>query len=201
MPPNDSQWPRYEVFKQDRPGRPHQNVGSVHAPDAELALQNARDVFARRPSCHSLWVVPAEVIEEWGSGGDWEIERFEIGRLKSEGTDGRSAVGGQRSYAVFAKQSQRQGMTYVDYVGKVAAQSAAEALQQAAAVFPDVPAIVWWACPMEAIICSREDDVESMFNPANDKRFRMPNEYRTVVKMHQIKRNEEVHTGAVHHDE
>jgi hypothetical protein len=40
-----------------------------------------------------------------------------------------------------------------------------------------------------------------MFNPANDKRFRMPNEYRTVVKMHQIKRNEEVHTGAVHHDE
>jgi ring-1,2-phenylacetyl-CoA epoxidase subunit PaaB len=220
---HDSQWPRYEVFKQDRPGRPHQNVGSVHAPDAELALQNARDVFARRPSCHSLWVVPAEVIEEWGSGGaeeqrgggDWETKRLEIERLEierlrpetqSEGleteeTNGRSAVAGQRSYALFAKQSQRQGMTYVDYIGDVDAHSASDALQQAETVYPDVPAIVWWVCPMDAIMKSQEEDVKSMFNPANDKRFRMPNEYRTVVKMHQIKRSEQTHMDGTHYDE
>jgi hypothetical protein len=99
----------------------------------------------------------------------------------------RPAVAGQRSYALFAKQSQRQGMTFVDYVGEVAAHSAAEALQQAVTRFPDLPAIVWWACPLDAILQSQEEDVESMFDPANDKRFRMPNEYRTVVKMHQIK--------------
>ena len=58
----DSQWPRYEVFQQDREGRPHRNVGSVHAPDPEMAMQNARDVFVRRPACLSLWVVPAGAI-------------------------------------------------------------------------------------------------------------------------------------------
>ena len=58
----DTQWPRYEVFQQSRPGGPYQSVGSVHAPDAEIALQNARDVFVRRPQTVSLWVVPAEQI-------------------------------------------------------------------------------------------------------------------------------------------
>ena len=58
----DTQWPRYEVFKQDKPGKPHEAVGSVHAPDAEMAMLNARNVFVRRPSAVSLWVVAADVI-------------------------------------------------------------------------------------------------------------------------------------------
>jgi ring-1,2-phenylacetyl-CoA epoxidase subunit PaaB len=49
---------RWEVFKQDAPGKPHQAVGSVHASDAEHALFTARTVFVRRPNAHSLWVVP-----------------------------------------------------------------------------------------------------------------------------------------------
>jgi ring-1,2-phenylacetyl-CoA epoxidase subunit PaaB len=182
----DSQWPRYEVFKQDRPGRPHQNVGSVHAPDPELALQNARDVFARRPSSHSLWVVPAEAIVEQGrvGSGEWRVES---GEVEENPQSMRSAVGRRRSFALFAKQSQRQGMTYVDHVGEVEAASAAEALQRASTHFPDVPAIVWWVCPLEAITRSQAEDADSLFNPANDKRFRMPNEYRTVFKMQKIK--------------
>jgi ring-1,2-phenylacetyl-CoA epoxidase subunit PaaB len=70
----DTQWPRFEVFLQDREGSAHQDVGSVHAPDIDLALMNARDVFARRPRCTSLWVVPAEAIttrtqQELAAGG------------------------------------------------------------------------------------------------------------------------------------
>lgn len=188
MSPYDSQWPRYEVFKQDRPGRPHQNVGSVHAPDAELALQNARDVFARRPSNHSLWVVPAEAIEE--AQGAEEIRRLEIG--DSAIHNPQSAIRNPQSkrFALFAKQSQRQGMTYVEYVGEVEANSTAEALQKAPAIFPKVHAIVWWACPVKAIVRSQEEDADSFFNPANDKRFRMPNEYRTVFTMQKFKRSE-----------
>lgn len=190
MSPYDSQWPRYEVFKQDRPGRPHQNVGSVHAPDAELALQNARDVFARRPSNHSLWVVPAAEIEEaQGGGGAEELGRGEIRGLEI----GDSAIRNPQSkrFALFAKQSQRQGMTYVEYVGEVEANSTADALQKAPAIFPKVHAIVWWACPVKAIVRSQEEDADSFFNPANDKRFRMPNEYRTVFTMQKFKRSEE----------
>jgi len=37
-------------------------VGSLHAPDADMALRNARDVYTRRQEGVSLWVVPAAQI-------------------------------------------------------------------------------------------------------------------------------------------
>ena len=58
----DSQWPLWEVFVQLGLGEPHQHAGSLHAPDAELALQNARDVYTRRGAATSVWVVPAAAI-------------------------------------------------------------------------------------------------------------------------------------------
>ena len=58
----DSQWGLWEVFAQEEPGAPHQHAGSVHAVDAEMALQNARDVYARRKEAISLWVVPTANI-------------------------------------------------------------------------------------------------------------------------------------------
>ncbi len=52
----------WEVFTQPKTGAPHEHAGSLHAPDAETALQNARDVYTRRGEAVSLWVVPAEAI-------------------------------------------------------------------------------------------------------------------------------------------
>jgi ring-1,2-phenylacetyl-CoA epoxidase subunit PaaB len=59
---SDARWPLWEVFTQGEGGAPHEHAGSVHAPDAEMALQNARDVYARRGGVVSLWVVPATAI-------------------------------------------------------------------------------------------------------------------------------------------
>lgn len=58
----DSQWPVFEVFHQQVRGEPHIHVGSVHAPDAEMALVVAKEQYARRQACVNLWVVPAEAI-------------------------------------------------------------------------------------------------------------------------------------------
>jgi ring-1,2-phenylacetyl-CoA epoxidase subunit PaaB len=58
----DTQWPVYEVFHQSKRGAAHEHVGAVHAPDAEMALMMARDQFARRLSCSSLWVVREDHI-------------------------------------------------------------------------------------------------------------------------------------------
>lgn len=52
----------WEVFVQLGDGKPHEHAGSVHATDAELALQNARDVYARRGAVSSIWVVPSDTI-------------------------------------------------------------------------------------------------------------------------------------------
>lgn len=54
--------PLWEVFVRSRRGLNHVHVGSLHAPDAEMALRNARDVYTRRQEGVSLWVVPASAI-------------------------------------------------------------------------------------------------------------------------------------------
>jgi ring-1,2-phenylacetyl-CoA epoxidase subunit PaaB len=57
-----SDWPLWEVFVRARRGVSHVHAGTVHAPDAELALQHARDLFTRRSEGVSLWVVPSSAI-------------------------------------------------------------------------------------------------------------------------------------------
>ncbi len=37
--------PLWEVFIRSRTGMSHRHVGSIHAADAEMALQAARDVY------------------------------------------------------------------------------------------------------------------------------------------------------------
>lgn len=57
--PNSLLW---EVFIRSRNGLAHRHAGSLHAPDATLALQAARDLFTRRGEGLSLWVVPSSAI-------------------------------------------------------------------------------------------------------------------------------------------
>lgn len=60
---SSNDWPLWEVFIRSRRGLSHQHVGSLHAPDAQLALRNARDVYTRREEGVSIWVVPTSEIE------------------------------------------------------------------------------------------------------------------------------------------
>lgn len=52
----------WEVFIQTKPGLSHKHSGTVQAPTAEIALQNARDVYTRRMEGTSVWVVPSQYI-------------------------------------------------------------------------------------------------------------------------------------------
>lgn len=40
----------------------HRHVGSLHAADAHMALENARDVYTRRQEGVSIWVVESKDI-------------------------------------------------------------------------------------------------------------------------------------------
>jgi len=60
--PSERSWPRWEVFVRGKRGLSHVHVGSLHAPDAELALRNARDVYTRRQEGVSIWVVKADDV-------------------------------------------------------------------------------------------------------------------------------------------
>jgi ring-1,2-phenylacetyl-CoA epoxidase subunit PaaB len=49
--------PLWEVFVRPARGTNHVHVGSLHAADSTLALQNARDLYTRRNEGVSIWVV------------------------------------------------------------------------------------------------------------------------------------------------
>jgi ring-1,2-phenylacetyl-CoA epoxidase subunit PaaB len=55
-------FPLWEVFIRSRNGLSHKHVGSLHATDATLALQAARDIYTRRGEGLSIWVVPSAAI-------------------------------------------------------------------------------------------------------------------------------------------
>ena len=57
----DTQGALWEVFIQSKKGLPFKHVGSVHAFDKEMAVQNARDLYTRRGE-GNMWVVPASSI-------------------------------------------------------------------------------------------------------------------------------------------
>ena len=55
-------WPLWEVFVRSKQGLEHKHCGSLHASDAQQALQMARDVYTRRQEGVSIWVVPSSAI-------------------------------------------------------------------------------------------------------------------------------------------
>lgn len=50
----------WEVFIQTKPGLSHKHAGTIQAASAQMALQNARDVYTRRKEGTSIWVVRAK---------------------------------------------------------------------------------------------------------------------------------------------
>ena len=51
------EWPLYEVFIRSKQGLAHRHVGSLHAADDQMALENARDAYTCRNEGCSIWVV------------------------------------------------------------------------------------------------------------------------------------------------
>jgi ring-1,2-phenylacetyl-CoA epoxidase subunit PaaB len=57
-----AEWPLWEIFIRSQHGLAHRHVGSLHAPDAAMAINNARDVYTRRNEGVSIWVVKSADI-------------------------------------------------------------------------------------------------------------------------------------------
>lgn len=55
-------WPLWEVFIRSKQGLDHKHAGSLHAADAQMAIENARDVYTRRMEGISIWVVESKYI-------------------------------------------------------------------------------------------------------------------------------------------
>jgi len=54
----------FEVFRQEKDGDPMRHAGNVVAPDLELAIHYAREMYGRRQESVRLWVVPRTEITD-----------------------------------------------------------------------------------------------------------------------------------------
>jgi len=93
-PATDNEWPLWEVFVRSSRGLSHVHAGSLHAPDATMALRNARDLYTRRNEGVSLWVVRSSDIA--ASDPDHKDAFFE----SSQGKNYRHATYYQQSEGV-----------------------------------------------------------------------------------------------------
>lgn len=57
MPDTTRDWPLYEIFIRAKSGLDHKHVGSLHATDAAMAIEHARDLYTRRQEGVSIWAV------------------------------------------------------------------------------------------------------------------------------------------------
>jgi ring-1,2-phenylacetyl-CoA epoxidase subunit PaaB len=55
-------WPLWEVFIRNKQGLDHKHAGSLRAADAQMAVENARDVYTRRQEGVSIWVVESKHV-------------------------------------------------------------------------------------------------------------------------------------------
>ncbi len=57
-----TEWPLWEIFIRSKQGLDHKHAGSLHAADAQMAIENARDVYTRRMEGVSIWAVESKHI-------------------------------------------------------------------------------------------------------------------------------------------
>ena len=76
-----NEWPLWEVFVRSQHGLAHKHVGSLRAPDAEMALKNARDIYTRRNEGTSIWVMRSADITASDPGEKDELFASAAGKV------------------------------------------------------------------------------------------------------------------------
>lgn len=168
----DTQWPRFMVFQQEGPDQPMVHNGTVHAPDAELAMLNARDVFVRRPEAVQLWVVPAESIHTQTQEELSKAEKVDLST--SQLVD----------FYVFGKFTQQ---AQCRHIGEVRAASPQAAVAAAVARYGEQRPLWWWVFPVSVVNKNESSEAEPMFSAARYKTFKDQAEYPVVTLMRQLR--------------
>jgi ring-1,2-phenylacetyl-CoA epoxidase subunit PaaB len=171
----DTQWPRFEVFLIEEEGKPAEHVGSVHAPDPELALLNARDVFVRRPLCRELWVAPSvQVLFRTAQELKHNAPSTERPRKEAK----------EQLYLIFAKPNHREPLTLSNCLPAVSAESALGVALASASVSE---CVMWAVVPEARLTKSASEEIESFFKPAETKHYKMHSDFPTGRQMKEVR--------------
>ena len=158
----DGGWPMWDAFVRQNGGLSHVHSESVHAPDAETALLNARDAYLRRVEGVSLWVVPADKVSKWESDSS-DPARTDIAP--------RPAA----LWEVFVRH--RRGLAHV-HAGSMEATGPYDAIEKARRVYVTRDkGVSVWVVPAASVYAADPEDAAALFEPFADKDYRYPTFY------------------------
>lgn len=158
----DGGWPRWEAFVRQNGGLSHVYSESVHAPDAETALLNARDAYLRRVEGVSLWVIPADQVTVWESDGP-KPPLVDVAPRPSA------------LWEVFVRH--RRGLAHV-HAGSIPATGPGDAIGKARKVYVTREVgISVWVTPSASVNAADPKDAAALFEPFSDKDYRYPTYY------------------------
>ena len=174
------QFETYEVFHQKKEGAPFVYVGPVHAPEADMAFLFAKEQFSRRFACTGLWVVPTVAITVTAYVGDQESAYDTLPLLTTRET---TTAGGEE-YDIF--HLKKRGKAH-QQVGKVRADSPADALQMAKTAFGEQrPVVNVWAVRSADVLCSDDED-RDIWTSTPDKKYRDAISYKVQDRIEKFK--------------
>jgi len=175
----DSQGPVWQVFERPAHGHPVRAAGSVHAVDAETALQNAWAVYGRRPTAVALWVVPRSLVVTKNKDDFGSI-------VPAHGNGG----GTEQRYCVFCRCGTKIAYEEASSVHATSPeQGLARAIeQQAGAQQADDICHAIWVFPAAVIISSESPTAECSFSPQPHKWFRDHKSFPTGALMREIEK-------------
>jgi len=165
------QWPVYQVFERLAPDKPMRASGSVHAVDAETALEIAWAVYGRRPAGVSFCVVPRS-----------EILMKTREEFRSVASTQQSAANRQVTYCVF----RRKGAKLIFEEAKpVVASSAEQAIAFASNAAKECFAI--WVFPASSITSSADVPADCPSAPQPYKWFRDHKSFPVFAMLREIR--------------
>ena len=159
-------WPRWEVFVRQRGSLSHIYSESVHAPDVETAIQNARDTYFRRAEGVSIWVVPSE---------DFSVWEPEAGDATAQDPEPGDGSGAPVLWEVFVRH--RRGLNHL-HAGSIPARDPGAALTKARNVFVTrEEGVSVWVIPTASVHAADPEQADTLFEPFADKDYRQAVSY------------------------
>lgn len=160
----DAVWPLWEIFIRSKQGLDHKHAGSLHASDARMAIENARDVYTRRQEGISLWAIDSSHIHSSEANDTDKSKKISSGSKEEDPL-----------WEVFTRS--KQGLDFKQ-AGSLHAPNAAAAIESAHQTYAQgKEGVGIWVVESKHLHASDPADEDMFFEPAVNKTYRHPTFY------------------------
>jgi ring-1,2-phenylacetyl-CoA epoxidase subunit PaaB len=179
------EWPLWEVFIRSRQGLNHKHVGSLHAVDFDMAIENARDVYTRRMEGVSIWVIESNKLNA-SEPKDNDV-LFESSHDKIYKHPTFSSLPEELNHTLWEVFIQsKQGLNF-KHVGSLHAEDVDMAIETAREGYTrSMEGVSIWVVQSNEIHANEPNEQDALFEPANDKTYRHPTFYILPVELNHM---------------